>query len=291
MRREQGWFEETCRLKGLRLGKSYFSNLFATACWLDSCFRSGRERASNKLLLGISGGQGSGKSTFAMLLAEIMDYLFRKRALILAIDDFYLTLDERRNLAASVHPLLATRGVPGTHDIKLMSKVIDDALNNRTTVLPRFSKAEDDRTNHEKITTDSVELIICEGWCWGAQPVPELELLQPINTLEATEDADCIWRKYVNDQLVAYQSLFDTDCSVFLKVPDMDSVVNWRWQQEQDLSTRSVMDQAGVRQFVMYYERISRRMLQQMPDRVDLVFELARDHEFIASNLNPAHSS
>ncbi len=64
------------------------------------------------------------------------------------------------------------------------------------------------------------------------------------------------------------------------------AVVRWRWQQEQDLSPgEHLMDRNGVVNFVMFYERISRRMLQLMPDQADLVLELGVDHEFTASRL------
>ena len=284
---EKAWFDEICRTKELVLGASYFEILFATACWLVQRLNEcQKKQVGEKLLVGLSGGQGSGKSTFAMLLKELIGHLSGIWTLILSIDDFYLCRVERQELADSVHPLLATRGVPGTHDIKMMSQVINDALNDREAILPQFSKSEDDRIGQLKIATDQFEIILCEGWCWGAPPASEDELLKPVNDLEAEKDADFIWRRYVNDELVKYQSLFETECSIFLKVPDMASIVNWRWQQEQGLTAgEGVMDRSAVATFVMYYERISRRMLRLMPDKVDLVLELDVNHEFIASKL------
>ncbi len=284
---EKAWFDEVCRTKKLFLGASYFDSLFATACWLEQHLKKcQKEPVSKKLLVGLSGAQGSGKSTFATLVAELIEHLSGDQTLILSIDDFYLTRAERQELADSIHPLLATRGVPGTHDIKMMSQVISHALNDREAILPQFSKSKDDRAGQRTITTDQFGIILCEGWCWGAPPATGKELLQPVNDLEAEEDADCIWRCYVNDQLIQYQSLFETQCSVFMKVPDMASIVNWRWQQEQGLTAgEGVMDRPAVARFVMYYERISRRMLRLMPDKVDLVLELGVNHEFIGSRL------
>src|SRR5687767_10663938 len=71
------------------------------------------------LLVGVSGCQGSGKTTLASLLVLMLRELLGLRAINLSIDDFYLTHAERQTLSRSVHPLLATRGVPGTHDVQL----------------------------------------------------------------------------------------------------------------------------------------------------------------------------
>src|SRR5690606_26489272 len=69
------------------------------------------------LLVGVSGCQGSGKTTLASLLVLLLREMLGLRCINLSIDDFYLTRAERQQLAATVHPLLATRGVPGTHDV------------------------------------------------------------------------------------------------------------------------------------------------------------------------------
>src|SRR5688500_9764536 len=76
------------------------------------------------LLVGVSGCQGSGKSTLASLLVLLLKEMMGLNAINLSIDDFYLTRAEREMLARTVHPLLATRGVPGTHDVDLALKTI-----------------------------------------------------------------------------------------------------------------------------------------------------------------------
>src|SRR5690606_6884947 len=72
----------------------------------------------------IAGLQGTGKSTLSLQLAE----LGRERGLVvvpLSIDDFYLGHAERQRLGREVHPLCATRGAPGTHDVPLACAVLD----------------------------------------------------------------------------------------------------------------------------------------------------------------------
>ena len=70
------------------------------------------------LVVGICGAQGSGKSTLTAVLRKLLE-MRGLRVASLSLDDLYLTRGERRELAARIHPLLATRGVPGTHDVEL----------------------------------------------------------------------------------------------------------------------------------------------------------------------------
>ena len=70
-------------------------------------------------ILGIAGSQGSGKSTLAKAVAE------RFGGASLSLDDVYLTKAERAAMAARVHPLFATRGPPGTHDLGLLNRLLD----------------------------------------------------------------------------------------------------------------------------------------------------------------------
>jgi len=79
----------------------------AAAGIIAARLRPGRRRP---FVLGIAGAQGSGKSTIARALAA------RFGCPVLSLDDLYLDGAARQRLAETVHPLLRTRGVPGTHD-------------------------------------------------------------------------------------------------------------------------------------------------------------------------------
>lgn len=231
-------------------------------------------------IISISGAQGTGKSTLAKLLGELLGRVFDLRSAVVSLDDFYLTRGERQALARKIHPLLATRGVPGTHDVLLMTSALEALKAGRGVEVPVFSKGSDDREGFR--FQDAVDIIICEGWCWGASPEPGFRLGNPVNELEAIEDESGAWRHYVNDQLVGYQDLFAADGTVFLKVPSMDAVFRWRWQQEQELRERqvgqAVMDEQGVRGFIATFERLTRWMLESMPDKVDVCVNLDENH-------------
>ncbi|PLX98093.1 MAG: hypothetical protein C0623_13665 [Desulfuromonas sp.] len=240
-------------------------------------------------ILGVSGGQGAGKSTLSGLLIEILAQGFDKKGVTFSIDDIYLSHAERQQLAVDVHPLLATRGVPGTHDPLLglyLLQQLKVAGEGDMAHLPVFDKAIDDRLPPDqwKIVEGPFDLIIFEGWCVGAMPQTEAELHQPVNNLERQEDTEGIWRRFVNDELSgSYLELFAAiDILLMLKVPGMEQVYEWRLKQEEQLraqqgdndSASRIMNREQIERFIQHYERISCSMLKEMPERADLVFTL-----------------
>ena len=71
-------------------------------------------------MIGLAGGQGTGKTTISSILSLILTKFFKLNVFKVSIDDFYKTRKDRKFLSKRKHPLLITRGVPGTHDIDLM---------------------------------------------------------------------------------------------------------------------------------------------------------------------------
>ena len=165
-------------------------------------------------LIGINGAQGTGKSTLAKLLSALLTSTGYRTA-NLSIDDFYYSKAKRQELANEIHPLLRSRGVPGTHDVDLALNLIEQlyaAGSNQQITLPRFDKSLDDCrpvAACEQIQ-GPIDIIILEGWFVGAKAQAGDELTQAINELEINEDSDGRWRAYVNQQLAgSYQSLFE----------------------------------------------------------------------------------
>lgn len=231
----------------------------------------------------VSGGQGSGKSTLAELLVAASESLGR-HAICASLDDFYLTRSERRRLAEKVHPLFATRGVPGTHDVVLCRRTLVAAQQLGTVMIPRFDKSMDDRYPRSQWhqVQGPVDLFVLEGWCLGAGAQPGDLLGKPANALEAQEDPQGIWRAYVNAALdgeADYSTLSAMfEFSVFLAVPDLASVVRWRMQQEQALPVAKRMGDVELRRFIAHYERVTTWMLETVPAKADLTVKLAEDH-------------
>ena len=231
---------------------------------------------------GITGLQGSGKSTLAHQVAALAARSGRA-VVVLSIDDFYLDLPERQALARTVHPLLATRGPPGTHDVGLACAVLDGLCAGRSLPLPRFDKLADRRLpEHAWPQSGRAGLVLLEGWFNQVPPEGGAELAPPCNALERDEDPQGIWRTYCNDALGrGYPALWQRiDRSLFLQPPGFDAVPGWRWQQEQALQAanpaRPAMDEARVQRFVQHFERISRQALRTLPALADAVVEL--DH-------------
>ncbi len=256
-----------------------------------------RERPSEKkALLGINGAQGTGKSTLAAFLQFALTEHEKWHVALLSIDDFYLTRDQREELGNTVHPLLKTRGVPGTHDLPLLSGYIRRLRSlgaDAELALPRFDKAQDDRAPAETwpVITGPIDLIILEGWCVGSTPQTPDALLEPINRLERDMDPDGKWRYFVNEQLKrGYADLFaKLDYLFFLQAPDFDAVFRWRLEQEIKLAEKSPKDSAGIMnrdqiaEFIQYYERLTRANFVSLPKIADIVLELDQSHDCVRS--------
>ena len=252
-----------------------------------------RRDQSVPLTLAVNGAQGTGKSTLAAALAAMCEQVGGLRSAVLSIDDLYLTKAERATLAASEHPLLKTRGVPGTHDVELGETVLAELLAGRPVKLPSFDKAVDDRRPESQwhLTAEAVDLIILEGWCVGTTAQPDAALVDPVNELEAREDEGGLWRRYVNDALATrYRTFFDRfERLVMLRAPDFDCVYRWRGKQEAKLRARvagqadqsGVMNEEQLARFIQHYERLTRWTLSEMPARADVTFRLAEDHTIV----------
>lgn len=245
-------------------------------------------------VLGIHGAQGSGKSTLAAFYQWYLRRHCGKRVACLSLDDFYLSRGERQRLGSQRHPLLATRGVPGTHDLPLALGTLEDLRAGRPTALPRFDKARDDRCEvADWPRVGAVDVVIFEGWCLGVPAQAASELDAPINALEAEEDADGCWRRWVNEQLGgAYQQLFaELDCLLMLQAPSFDCVARWREEQERKLAARRAddasahfMNAAEILRFVSHYERLTRHALNVLPAQADAVMAMDAQRRIVSLN-------
>jgi len=241
------------------------------------------------LVVGICGPQGSGKTTTVRVLVALLEAR-GLRVATLSLDDLYLPRADREALARDIHPLLRTRGVPGTHDVSLGLAVLDGLAREGETALPRFDKATDDRApvNAWPVVAGPVDVVLFEGWCVGARPEPPEALALPLNTLERERDPDATWRAYANAALAGpYRPLFARlDLLVLFTAPDFETVLAWRREQEAKLrrrlaeagqATGQVMNDDEVATFVQHYERLSRHIAREMPARADLVLTLDAD--------------
>ncbi len=267
------------------------------AAWL----RARRGDDGSIQVVGVCGAQGSGKSTFCRLLGTVLETGFDQPAVALSIDDIYETRERRQELAAQTHPLFATRGVPGTHDVALGLAILGRLVSlgeGQAVLLPVFDKAMDTRLAPDRwrLQRGPVATVLFEGWCVAAVPETEAALSDAINILEREEDRDGVWRRTVNEHLRGdYQRLFALiDVLILLRVDSMQRVFEWRLLQEHKLAAEAsaraadtrIMTDEQVNRFIMHYERLTRHILSEMPDRADIVFDLDDSHSAARVHIN-----
>ena len=242
--------------------------------------------------VGLAGGQGTGKTTISSLIRIILTKYFKLNVFRISIDDFYKTRKERINLSKRVHPMLLTRGVPGTHDINMMLDFFKKSKSKKfkRLKLPTFNKAIDDRFNKKKWydLKNKPDVIIFEGWCVGAKSENSITLKRTINSMEKLEDQRQIWRKYVNQQLkTKYKNLYSQlNCLIYLKAKNFSLLQKWRLKQERKLWLKSkknsklkIMNRGDVINFMQTYQRITQNMFKNMPKYASIIFNLNNNHQ------------
>ncbi len=252
--------------------------------WIYSIYNKDRKTK----IIGISGGQGAGKSTITGILKLILKKKYRLNLCVFSIDDFYKKKSERLKMSKKIHPLFITRGVPGTHDITLINKTIRKLKQKkfRTVLIPKFNKSKDDRFQKSKWQKIEVkpDIIIFEGWCVGAIHQNSTELKRPLNFIEKKYDKNLKWRKIVNNLLKnRYKNLFgQIDKLVYLKVPNFNYIIKWRWLQEQKMKltskSKKTMSKIQVKEFIMFYERLTKHMMKNYSKISDLTIFLDKHH-------------
>ncbi len=242
--------------------------------------------------VGLAGGQGTGKTTTSSLIKIILSKYFKLNVFKISIDDFYKTKKERISLSKRVHPMLLTRGVPGTHDINMMLNFFKKSKSKifKRLKLPRFNKATDDRfgKKHWYDLKKKPDVIIFEGWCVGAKSEKIETLKRTINSMEKTEDQKQIWRKYVNDQLkTKYRKLYSQlNCLIYLKAKDFSLLQKWRLKQERKLWIKSkksintkIMSKEDILSFMQTYQRVTQNMFRHMPKYASIIINLNSNHQ------------
>ena len=230
------------------------------------------KKADNKkpYFVGLAGGQGTGKTTISSIIKIILEKYFKLKVFKISIDDFYKTRKERIALSKKVHPMLLTRGVPGTHDINMMLDFFkkSKAKKFKNMNLPNFNKAIDDRFPKNKWNkiNKRPDVIIFEGWCVGARAETNKTLKKSINSMEKANDHKLVWRKYVNQQLkTKYKKLYSQlNCMIYLKAKNFSLLQKWRLKQEHKLWLKTkkkgghkIMSKGDVINFMQTYQRIT----------------------------------
>ncbi len=265
-----------------RMIKSF---LIPLCFWISK--KAGKKRP---YFVGLAGGQGTGKTTISSLIRIILTKYFKLNVFRISIDDFYKTRKERINLSKRVHPMLLTRGVPGTHDINMMLNFFKKSKSKKfkRLKLPTFNKAIDDRYNKKKWydLKKRPDVIIFEGWCVGAKSEKNDALRKTVNLMEKIKDQKQVWRKYVNDQLKSkYKKLYSQlNCLIYLKATNFNLLQKWRLKQERKLWVKSkvkskIMSKGDVLNFMQTYQRITQNMFKNTPKYASIILNLNNNHQ------------
>ena len=233
---------------------------------------------NNKFIL--SGSQGSGKSTLAKLLKLVIEKYYTKKVMLLSIDDYYLCKNQRLKLSKKIHPLLLTRGVPGTHDIKALKYHINQFQNQNFPIsTPIFNKLKDDISKKRKVIHNA-QILLLEGWCCGSLPIANQYLFKNINSLENTYDKNTNWRKYYNSLLRnEYKSVFSLfDKKIYIKAPSFKYALKWRHAQEKrnapNSDNKDIMNKEKLKEFIQHYEKLTKWMMLTMPNQADILIKI-----------------
>ena len=257
------------------------------------CFWIAKKADKQKpYFIGLAGGQGTGKTTISSIIKIILEKYFKLKVFKISIDDFYKTRKERINLSKKIHPMLMTRGVPGTHDIKMMLDFFKKTKvkSFKKMKLPNFNKAIDDRSPKKNWynINQQPDIIIFEGWCVGARAEINKTLKKPVNSIEKTNDKNLVWRKYVNHQLkTKYKKLYSQlNCMIYLKAKNFSLLQKWRLKQEKKLwlknknkSSNKIMNKGDVINFMQTYQRITQNMFKNMPKYASIILNLNDNHQ------------
>ena len=267
-----------------RMIKSY---LIPLCFWISK-----KANIKKPYFVGLAGGQGTGKTTTSSLIKIILSKYFKLDVFRISIDDFYKTRKERISLSKRVHPMLLTRGVPGTHDINMMLNFFKKSKSKKfkRLKLPIFNKAIDDRFSkkHWYDLKKKPDVIIFEGWCVGAKSEKNNTLKKTINSMEKTKDQKQIWRKYVNDQLKSkYKKLYSQlNCLIYLKAKNFSLLQKWRLKQERKLWVKSkknlntkIMSKDNVLTFMQTYQRVTQNMFKYTPKYASVIINLNSNHQ------------
>ena len=267
-----------------RMIKSY---LIPLCFWISK-----KANIKKPYFVGLAGGQGTGKTTTSSLIKIILSKYFKLDVFRISIDDFYKTRKERISLSKRIHPMLMTRGVPGTHDINMMLNFFKKSKSKKfkRLKLPIFNKAIDDRYSkkHWYDLKKKPDVIIFEGWCVGAKSEKNNTLKKTINSMEKTKDQKQIWRKYVNDQLKSkYKKLYSQlNCLIYLKAKDFSLLQKWRLKQERKLWVKSkknlntkIMSKDNVLTFMQTYQRVTQNMFKYTPKYASVIINLNSNHQ------------
>jgi D-glycerate 3-kinase len=219
-----------------------------------------RRQAGETVVVGIQGGQGTGKTTLSAYLSARLE----KRGcsvVSFSLDDFYGGAQERRRLAA-LHPgnpfFQLPRGMPGTHRTDELLRALSRLKAGRDVNLPIFDKSA--RSGEGEIAETTVpvrgrrDFVLFEGWCVGIPEATPEDLAAAVRRHRLPSAPGGF--EAVLGYLGPYQALWEKLDGLVMLYPDSPKLhERWRLEQERDLRSRlgSGLDEEQVREMVRLF--------------------------------------
>jgi D-glycerate 3-kinase len=216
--------------------------------------------AKRPYFLGVSGPQGSGKSTIAEALAVAFPKIGTS-ALTFSVDDLYVTRKEQIALAEKYpdNPLFQVRGFAGTHDVDLGTRTLTSLAAGAPTKIPKYDKSAHDGKGDRapekdwRVIDSKIDLVVFEGWMLGFHQLPEKLLDHSL--------------RIPNEMLGAYEAWTKLlDAFVLLQADELDFIVKWRVDSEQQRRNKGekTMSDADARAYIERFIPVYREYVPEL---------------------------
>jgi D-glycerate 3-kinase len=210
------------------------------------------------LFIGISGSQGSGKTTLNReLVKTLKSEPYNLSIVNISLDDLYLTNKEQNEVAEANagNELLKYRGSPGTHDVELGEKIFKQLKNLESNILiPTYNKAlkngRGDRSPESEWQNVSppFDIVIFEGWMVGFKSLSDDVITELLPKTKYAKKYPLKHILTINSNLKKMENLWYPFFDVFVHLynNELENVYHWRLEQEEELRKRENNPNAGL---------------------------------------------
>lgn len=240
------------------------------------------------LIAAIQGGQGTGKTTLAKHLVKQFTQE-GYRAISFSIDDFYISYENRKKLAAKYHDnpyYQIPRGMPGTHRTEVLYNILSLLERGEDTDIPVFDKSAHNGYGDISVRTVPVrgqqDIVFFEGWCVGMPIATSNELVKICEKHNIFDDSPLYEAAHLDTMLAhipEYQPLWEMIGFFIMLRPDLPLLhALWRDEQEKKLieKTGIGMSKEQIDDFVRHFLPLTYLCYEKISP--DICIHIDRNH-------------